>query len=105
MRPFRLYQPLSRNIRPIRPPWKVKCAPECDTRRPSDLRRGLSPSCSIFSGDDDVGRTPLRARNRADPPGMWMGLVPRPLARPLGLLALGPLRPELVSSLPPPDGA
>jgi hypothetical protein len=71
-----------------------------DTHWPDGLCRGLGPSCSLCAGNADVSRTPLRPGNGADPPGMRLGLAPRPLARPLGLLALGALRPELVTSLP-----
>jgi hypothetical protein len=71
---------------------------DSDTRRPSSADQCLGPSRSACPGQGNPGPIRSPSLNRAGPSRLRLGLASRSLAGPLGLVALGRLLPELVSS-------
>jgi hypothetical protein len=60
---------------------------------------GVGPGCSDRRPSEaDRGRTWGRAVDRASTTRLRLGLAPWRMARPLGLLAMGPVLPELVAT-------
>jgi hypothetical protein len=69
-----------------------------DSRRLTDPCRRLGTSRPAPPSQGEPGRTPRRSADRTGAPRLRLGWAPRPLAGPLGVLALGSLRSELVTS-------